>query len=140
MDAIHRSRVEPIFESLDAGIPIKAPVINDLNKRGFRIDLSAIDQFFPKKQVLSLPEHTPAQTEEVEVVEVKEEIHHHHEGKKVPVAPGSVRKVRAQFELGEDELEALKRLAEAEGFYSYTDWLRDVVRRVLAAPAGGEVQ
>lgn len=40
-------------------------------------------------------------------------------------------RIRAQFEIEEHKLEALKRLAAAERYDSYTDWLRAVVDRAL---------
>ena len=46
-DEIHRSAIEPIFEAIDKGETIDAPVIRDV-RHGYRIDLSAVHDFFPR--------------------------------------------------------------------------------------------
>ena len=111
MDAIHRSKVESLFKSLDTGLHTEGPVIRDM-KHGFRLDLSAVDDFFgslPSKHVVEPERPAKAKTEEPKL-----------------------KPVRLQFEVAPEAAEYIKRLAEAEGYMSYTDWLRGLVDRVLS--------
>lgn len=53
--------------------------------------------------------------------------------------PVDGKKIRAQFFIEANKLEAIERLALAEGYPSYTDWLRALVNRVLASVQTAEV-
>lgn len=114
MDSIHRSKVKSLFDQLDTGEPVEGPVIRDM-KHGFRLDLSAIEDFFeaaPKPPVCA-PDRPEAP-------------------KKTKSPEPKLKPVRLQFEVAPEAAEYIKRLAEAEGYLSYTDWLRGLVDRVLA--------
>lgn len=115
MDAIHRRVAEKLFEQLDKGEQPVGPVIRDI-KHGYRIDLSAIHDFF------GTPEGTKPRKPRTA-----------RNGSGAPPATGVK---RAQFSISEDTYEAMCRLAEAEGYATYTDWLRALIERVLAAPLG----
>jgi hypothetical protein len=111
MDSIHRSRVPWLFEALDKRQATIAPVVIDVN-RGYRIDLSAIDDFAPNGQGRK-PEE-PAR------------------GASGP----SKNKTRLQFSVETWKLEKIEALVKAEGYSHYSDWLRDLVDRVLGAKEG----
>jgi hypothetical protein len=112
MDAIHTGRVPWLFAALDEGKPIYAPVIKDL-KAGYRIDLTALDQFDPAKTGI------PAGSVALPVAK--------------PKSVTSAAKTRIQINIEPAKYEALCKLAEAEGFKSHSDWLRAVIDRVLDA-------
>jgi hypothetical protein len=116
MDAIHRKIVEPIFESLDAGNPIIGPVERD-SKFGYRVDLSCARTFFQKPRV------------EYSGTQLQSPVPAPEERRREPRP--KVR--RAQFNVDIDTYERIEALAEAEGFQSYSDWIRAVIDRVLAA-------
>jgi hypothetical protein len=108
MDSIHRNRIPWLFNALDKREAIIAPVVRDVS-RGYRIDLSAIDDFAP-----GAPAHTPAAPAKVALD-----------------APKG--KTRLQFSVESWKHAKIEELAEAEGFEHYSDWLRALVDRVLSA-------
>lgn len=108
MDSIHRSRVPWLFEALDNKEATIAPVVKDVS-RGYRIDLSAIDDFAP-----SGPARTPTAPPKTSL----------------DAAKG---RTRLQFSVESWKHGKIEELAEAEGFAHYSDWLRALVDRVLSA-------
>lgn len=114
VDAIHSGKIEFLLQELEAGRSCVAPVKLSRGRTDeYRIDLDAINRGFWPTKPASAPERP----------------------KYPPVAKSE--RIRAQFEIEEHKLEALKKLAIAERYESYTDWLRAVVDRALEA-AGGQ--
>lgn len=118
MDAIHRRACEKLFESLDKHEKVIAPVIRDV-KYGYRIDLTAIREFFQEREpeprpdpVYSIPVELPSRGEPP----VKTY--------NPALEADRARRVRAQFWIEKGKLEDLEALAKAEGYDTYTDWIR----------------
>jgi hypothetical protein len=109
MDAIHASRVPWLLSAMSERRQVWAPVIRDI-KAGYRIDLTALDQFEPG------PKTSAKQS-----------------SRTGPTATPPVAKTRIQINIEPAKYEAICRLAEAEGFRTHSDWLRAVVDRVLDA-------
>jgi len=135
MDSIHRHRVSAVFSALDKGDSIKAPVIRD-SKWGYRIDLAAIDDFFPRERVPSLPLPPPWETP-TPVVSYSPSTEY------PPMPPVKVikpdepqKRVRAQLYLDPSTYEAMSAIAKAEGYKSYADWLKGIIDRAIDAAAG----
>lgn len=109
MDAIHKSKVQWIFDAIDQNEKVIAPVIRDL-KSGYRIDLSAVDDFNPDKKEVK-PILPPIKTK--------------------PISTKG--KTRIQLNIDPQTHEIIERLAEAEGYDTYTDWLRGIIERIISA-------
>jgi hypothetical protein len=134
MDSIHRHRVSTIFNALDKGDSVKVPVIRD-TKWGYRIDLAAIDDFFPRERVPSLPPPPPWETP-VSAVQHSPSVEY------PPLPPVKVikpdepqKRVRAQFYLDPSTYGAMVAISRAEGYKSYSDWLKGIIDRAIDAAA-----
>ena len=147
MDSIHASQVEYILRSLDKGVPLAVPVFTD-NQGFYRIDLMAIKQ--EKLPVLSVADDKSArsnvepkrgmppvkvytaedQKQVISAVATKEKKPVVQSEKVKNQAPPDKFK-RAQFTVTEEEYEKIKSIAEAEGYNTYSDWIRALVYRVI---------
>ena len=107
LDARYRPVVDDIFASLDNGRKPVVPVSRDMSGKGWRIDIQAYIR--NKAQELEIASDVSSPKKEQR------------------------RRIRAQFSIEPKKLEALERLAVAEGFPSYTDWIRCVIDRTLSA-------
>ena len=121
-DEIHRSAIEPIFEAIDKGETIDAPVIRDV-RHGYRIDLSAVHDFFPRPAKPPVFDPTAS-------VPIPAPKHYS------VLAEGKTSRI--QTHVTPAQAEALRALAEAESYPSLSDWLRALLERILdAARRGG---
>lgn len=120
MDAIHKSKVQWIFDAIDQNEKVIAPVIRDL-KSGYRIDLSAVDDFNPSPQSPA-PVLPPKPSPEP----------------RKPAKTSPKGKTRIQMNIEPWKHEFIERLAAAEGYETYTDWLRGIIDRVIEAAQAKE--
>lgn len=114
MDSIHRSTVSWLFDALDRGDSVIAPVVRDVRGFGYRIDLLAIREHAESRRVANAT-------------------------RKKHEAPNAAdrRRIRVQFNVDSEKLQQIEEAAKADGYSNHSDWLRAVVDKALKSQVGG---